>query len=191
MGDSKTDRAEEQERGRDGDKGIWDARWERQGMRRDGRPGVVKYALDSNTSRFEVLETEGRPVDLQAEMNASRSESEKVSRVTTNRQLKEQGFKGRKAARKTLLRPRTKKVFWIDASKSELFGQHHHIYVCRKAREHFDARCITVKHGGDSITVWGSICVNDIDKLVEIDSIMNKKPITTSWCITESLLDWT
>lgn len=51
----------------------------------------------------------------------------------------------------------------------ELFGQHHSVFVHRKAGQHFVTRCIaaTVKHSGDSILVWGSIYGNDMGKFVK------------------------
>ena len=111
--------------------------------------------------------------------------------MTISRRLKEQGLKGRLAAKKPLLRPANiqkrlrfarehkhwtvddwKKVLWTDESKFELFGQHRHVY--EKLENILMPDAHRVKHGGDSIMVWGSICGNSVGKLVKIDSIMNK-----------------
>uniref|UniRef100_A0A3Q0SXG1 Transposase Tc1-like domain-containing protein n=1 Tax=Amphilophus citrinellus TaxID=61819 RepID=A0A3Q0SXG1_AMPCI len=186
-------------------KALHDAGWS---FRRIGQDikcshSVVKYALESiaETGTYKMRQGRGRKqklteadvrhlkilstrdrrkttADLQAEINASRSESEKVSRMTISRRLNEQGLKGRIPAKKPLLRPANtqkrlrfarehkhwtvddwKKVLWTDEFKFELFGQHRH----RKAGERFDARCIShmVEHGGDSIMVWGSISGNE------------------------------
>lgn len=193
-------------------KALHDAGWSLRQIGQDIKcsHSVVRYALDSiaETGTYKMRQGRGRKrklteadvrhlkilstrdrrkttADLQAEINASRSESEKVSRMTISRRLKEQGLKGRIAAKKPILRPANiqkrlkfarehkhwtvddwKKVLWTDECKFELFGQHRRVYVRRKAGERFDARCIapTVKHGGDSIMVWGSICGNGTGK---------------------------
>lgn len=136
----------------------------------------ARKLTEADVRHLKILSTRDRretTAYLQAEMNASRSESEKIW-MTISRRLTEQGLKGRIAAKKPLLRPANiqkplrftrehkrctvddwKKVLWTDESKYELLSQHRRVYVCRKAGERFDARCIppTMKHGGDSITV--------------------------------------
>lgn len=106
---------------------------------------------------LKILSTSDRrktTADLQVELNASRAESEKVSRMTISRRLNEQGLKGRVAAKKQLLRPTNiqkrlrlprerkhwtvdvwNKVLWTDESEFEVFGQNNH----RKSGEGFDA----------------------------------------------------
>lgn len=163
---------------------------------RQGR-GRKRKITEADVRHLKILGTRDRwktTADLQAEMNASRSGFWKVSKMTISRQLMEQGLKGRIAAKKPLLRTANiqkclrfarehkhwtvddwKKVLCINKSKFDLFGQHQHVYVRRKAGERFDARCIapTVKHSGDSIMVWGSNCGNGVGKLVKNDEIMN------------------
>uniref|UniRef100_A0A3Q1EZ78 Transposase Tc1-like domain-containing protein n=1 Tax=Acanthochromis polyacanthus TaxID=80966 RepID=A0A3Q1EZ78_9TELE len=79
--------------------------------------------------------------DLQAEIIVLRSESEKVSKITINRRLKERGLKGRIVTRKPLLKFANiqkclkfawehqhwavndwKKLIWTDKSKFEFSG---------------------------------------------------------------------
>lgn len=70
----------------------------------------VTKLTEADVRHLKILSTRDREkttADLQAEMNASKSESEKVSRMTISRQLMEQGLKGRIAAiieKKPLLR---------------------------------------------------------------------------------------
>lgn len=135
--------------------------------------GRKQKLTDADVQHLKILSTSDRrktTADLQVELNASRSESEKVSRMTISRSLNEQGLNGRVAAKKQLLRaaniqkplrfPREckhwtvddwNKVLWTDESEFEVFGQTNH----RKAGEGFDARCTapTVEHGGGSIMV--------------------------------------
>lgn len=123
---------------------------------RQGR-GRKQKLTDTDVRHLKILSTSDRrktTADLQVELNASRAESEKVSRMTISRQLNEQGLKGRVAAKKQLLRPTNiqkrlrlprerkhwtvdvwNKVLWTDESEFEVFGQNNH----RKSGEGFDA----------------------------------------------------
>uniref|UniRef100_A0A668T4Y3 Transposase Tc1-like domain-containing protein n=1 Tax=Oreochromis aureus TaxID=47969 RepID=A0A668T4Y3_OREAU len=109
---------------------------------RQGR-GRKQKPTDADVQHLKILSTSDRrktTADLQVELNASRSESEKVSRMTISRSLNEQGLNGRVAAKKQLLRaaniqkplrfPREcrhwtvddwNKVLWTD--ESEVFDQ--------------------------------------------------------------------
>uniref|UniRef100_A0A4W6D1N8 Transposase Tc1-like domain-containing protein n=1 Tax=Lates calcarifer TaxID=8187 RepID=A0A4W6D1N8_LATCA len=74
---------------------------------RHGR-GREQKLTEADVRHIKILNTRDRRKtisDLHAEMNASRSESERVSRMTISRRLLEQGSKGRIAAKKPLLRP--------------------------------------------------------------------------------------
>uniref|UniRef100_A0A3Q4G265 Transposase Tc1-like domain-containing protein n=1 Tax=Neolamprologus brichardi TaxID=32507 RepID=A0A3Q4G265_NEOBR len=74
---------------------------------RQGR-GRKQKLTDADVQHLKILSTSDRrktTADLQVELNASRAESEKVSRMTISRRLNEQGLKGRVAAKKQLLRP--------------------------------------------------------------------------------------
>lgn len=123
---------------------------------RQGR-GRKQKLTDADVWHLKILSTSDRrktAADLQVELNASRAESEKVSRMTISRRLNEQGLKGRVAAKKQLLRPTNiqkrlrlprerkhwtvdvwNKVLWTDESEFEVFGQNNH----RKSGEGFDA----------------------------------------------------
>uniref|UniRef100_A0A3B5A8L7 Transposase Tc1-like domain-containing protein n=1 Tax=Stegastes partitus TaxID=144197 RepID=A0A3B5A8L7_9TELE len=104
---------------------------------------VVKYAVETDTYKrhqgrgrkrklteadvrhLKILSARDRrktTADLQPEMNASRSESENVSRMTISRRLMEQGLKGRIAATKPLLRP-------VNIQTCPRFSSEHGLYT--------------------------------------------------------------
>lgn len=67
---------------------------------RQGR-GRKQKLTEADVRHLKILSTRDRrktTADLQAEINASRSESAKVSRMTISRRLKEEGLKGRISA---------------------------------------------------------------------------------------------
>ena len=142
--------------------------------------GRKRKLTEADVRHLKILSTRDRrktTADLQAEINASRSESENISRMTISRQLMEQGLKGGVAAKKPLLRPvniqkhlrfarehkhwtvdDSKKVLWTDESKFELFG-HRCVYVRRKDGGRFDARCTFSEtrwrfHHGMGLHLW-------------------------------------
>ena len=203
-------------------KTLHDAGWSLRKIGKDIKcsHSVVKYTLQTiaETGLYKIRQGRGRKrvleerdvrqltmsstrdrrkttLDLQAEVNDSRAESQKVSRSTISRRLREAGLYGRVAAKKPLLRPQNiqkrlefarrhqdwsaeewRKVLWTDESKFEIFSQHRRVFVCRMPGERFHESCIvpTVKHGGGSIMVWGSVCGNGVGKLIKIDGIMDK-----------------
>lgn len=119
-------------------------------------PGRDRKQIEADVGHLRILSTVHRrktTADLQEETDASRSESEKVSRPTVSRRLKEQGLKRRSLLMSADIqkhldfarehKQRTaddwKKVLWMDKSKFELFSLRCCAYVHRKAGERFDA----------------------------------------------------
>ena len=67
-------------------------------------------------------------------------------------------------------------VIWCDESKFELFSSKSRVIVWRTPKETFDLQCIvpTVKHDGDSVTVWGCFTHRGIRKLHILDQTMDR-----------------
>ena len=61
------------------------------------------------------------------------------------------------------------KILWPDETKIELFGLNAKRHVWRKP-----GTVPTVKHGGDSIMLWGCFSVARTGRLVRIEGKMNK-----------------
>ena len=67
-------------------------------------------------------------------------------------------------------------IIWSDESKLNLFRSNGRTMVWRSRDEEFDPKCTvpTVKHGGDSVMVWGSFTKKGLEKLVILDRTMNR-----------------
>ena len=61
------------------------------------------------------------------------------------------------------------KILWSDETKIELFGLNPKCHVWRKP-----VTIPTVKHGGDSIMLWGCISVSGTGRLVGIEGKMDR-----------------
>ena len=60
------------------------------------------------------------------------------------------------------------KILWSDEAKIELFGLNAKRHVCRKPDT-----IPTVKHGGDSIMLWGCFSAAGTGRLVKIEGQLN------------------
>lgn len=120
-----------------------------------------------------------------------------VNPITIRRVLKKHGFFSRIARRKPLIseinrRKRLdfalkyrnegldywKKVLFVDESKFCVFGSDKRQQkVWRKSNEAYKTKnlCCTVKHGGDSVMIWGIMGYEGAGNLKFIDGIMNKE----------------
>lgn len=117
-----------------------------------------------------------------------------VSKTTVARALKSCKMFGRVGAKKPLLRKENikkrlkfalehknwtiqqwSKVLWSDESKFELFGSKRRTFIRRTHHERFHSSCVipTVKHGGGSVMVWGSMCSSGTSKLHRIVGTMD------------------
>lgn len=63
------------------------------------------------------------------------------------------------------------KILWADESKFEISGSRQRVYVCRTATETMLPSCLElmIKHGGDSIQVWGCFSVKGTGDFVLIE----------------------
>ena len=68
-------------------------------------------------------------------------------------------------------------VLWSDETKVELFGHNSKRYVWRKNNNalHPKNTIPTVKHGGDSIMLWGCFTSAGTGALVRVEGIMNSR----------------
>ena len=67
-------------------------------------------------------------------------------------------------------------VIWSDESKFNLFGSDGKVTALRAPKEEYDPHCIvpTVKHGGDSVTVWSCFERNGVGKMCILDRNMDR-----------------
>ena len=67
-------------------------------------------------------------------------------------------------------------VVWSDESKFNLSGSDERIMVWSSRYEEFDPKCTVpiVKHGGDSVMVWGCFTKKRVGKLCILDRRMNR-----------------
>ena len=67
-------------------------------------------------------------------------------------------------------------VIWSDESKFELFSSNGKVMVWRTSKEAFNPQCIvpTVKHGGDSVMIWGCFTCRGVGKLHILDRTMDR-----------------
>lgn len=162
--------------------------------KRSGRPKKTTANVDrrilmiSKRNRFKTAP------EIRAEINETLLNP--VSVTLVKNRLMKNGYVGRVAVKKPLLRPvnrrkrlafaqkhknwtidQWKSVLWTDESKFELFGNKRRQYVRRKQGERFKSQCIapTVKHGGGSVMLWGCFSYDGVGDLVKIDGIMRKE----------------
>lgn len=80
-------------------------------------------------------------------------------------------------ARKNLNQPERfwKRILWTDETKINLFGSDGHQKVWRRSGEALQSKNLrpTVKHGGGSVLLWGSMAADGVGNLEFIDGIMN------------------
>ncbi|OXA46682.1 Transposable element Tcb2 transposase [Folsomia candida] len=83
-----------------------------------------------------------------------------ISNQTVRNLIKEKGYKGAVARKKPFI-----------SKRNNLSG-----FISCKVGESLKPNCLrkTIKHGGGSIMVWGSMSTNGVGKLHFIDGIMNK-----------------
>ena len=77
-----------------------------------------------------------------------------------------------------------KKVLWSDETNIELFGHQGKRYVWRKPNTslHPENTIPTVKHGGDSIMLWGCLSSAGTGKLVRIEGTCSSLLSTSGTC---------
>ena len=69
-----------------------------------------------------------------------------------------------------------KNVVWSDESKFNVVGSDGKMMVWRTPGEAFYPKCAipTIKHGGDSVMIWGCFTSQRVEKLCVLDRIMNR-----------------
>ena len=160
---------------------------------RAGRPSK----LSDRGRRALVREVTNNPMVTLSELQHSSVERGEPSRRTTiSAAIHQSGLYSRVARRKPLLSKRhmaarlefakrhlkdsqtmRNKILWSDETKIELFGVNARRYVWRKpGTAHHHANTIpTVKHGGDSIMLWGCFSAAGTGRLVAIEGKMERR----------------
>ncbi|KAG2468483.1 TC1A transposase, partial [Polypterus senegalus] len=150
--------------------------------------------LSDRGRRALVKEVTKNPMVTLSELQRSSVERGEPSRRTTiSAAIPQSGLYGRVARRKPLLSKRhmaahlefvkrhlkysqtmRNKILWSDETKIELFGVNARCQIWRKpGTAHHQANTIrTVKHGGDSIMLWGCFSAAGTGRLVRIKGKM-------------------
>lgn len=123
-----------------------------------------------------------------------------VTPQTIRNRLRENGFKAKAARKKPFISKKNmqkrlkwakehstwtlndwKQVIWSDESKFNLFGSDGIVKVWRKEGEALLPQCLrkTVKHGGGSVMLWGSMAWGGVGTMQFIDGIMTKEVYQT------------
>lgn len=127
--------------------------------------------------------------------NIAESHNVQLAAQTVRNVLNKDGYHGRNARKKCLVRqvnkikrlkfaekhadkPQTywNKVIWSDESKFELFSSNCREKVWRKPNTALDPKNMTatVKHGGGNVMVWGCMAASGVGNLVFIDGRMDQ-----------------
>ena len=67
-------------------------------------------------------------------------------------------------------------MLWSDGSKFEFFGFTRCVFVRHRRGERMVATCMvsTVKHGGESVMVWGCFADDTVGDLFKIEGTLNQ-----------------
>lgn len=163
-------------------------------LKRSGRPKKTSNVDDRNILRLSKQNRFKPPSEIRVEVNETLTEP--ISTDTVKRRLRDNGFFGRIALKKPLLKPQHRQkrlefarkyrnwtmdqwklVLWSDETKIEFFGTKRRQYVRRKEGERYKKQCIapTVKFGGGSVMIWGCFSYAGVGDLVKIEGIMRKE----------------
>lgn len=166
-------------------------RYERNGNYRNtpGR-GRKKKLSESDEQYLKVTSLrDRRKSSIELTKNLEDATGKKVTPRLVRKTLAATGLGGYVAVRKPLLRKgnRQKRLVWArnhkrwtseqwrkvmftDEKKFELYGNSLQQYVRRRRGERYKANCVlpTVKHGGGSLQVWGSITYTGVGSLYKI-----------------------
>lgn len=160
---------------------------------RKRKPRKTNARTDRLIHRISKADRHKTAVDVHAEV--SRQIDQKVSVRTIRRRLNEFGLMGRIGRKKPYISEKNRrariafarehinwtseqwsKVIFTDESKFNRFGSDGRSYVRRRIGEEFDWRCTkpTVKGGGGSVLIWGSMSINGTGPSYRIEGIMDR-----------------
>lgn len=159
-----------------------------------GRPRKTTSRLDRRIVNSSSKDRFRSAAEISKEFSANEGIS--LSRFTISRRLNEAKLEARKPATKPLISKRNRlarlkfaeehvlwteeswrRVHFSDESKFNLFGSDGKNYVRRKIGERLSSNCVkkSVKHGGGSIMVWGSISSEGVGPLIRLQGNINAR----------------
>ncbi len=142
------------------------------------------------------VEENGHASSLQLSKEVESQIGVTISRDTIRRTLQRNGMHGCHPRKKSLLKPRHKKaclefarahadkdednwdsILWSDETKINVFETDGFKAVWRRKGEEYKEKCMvpTVKHGGGSVLMWGSLSAAGVGELHFIDGIINSQ----------------
>ena len=155
-----------------------------------------KAKISKTLERKLVRDVSKKPRTAKSLVNDLAKSGFEVSEKTATRALHRNGLRGYRPRRTPLLQKRHlqarrkfakdnlqkpegywKRVMWSDETKLELFGHRDVAYVWRKQGEAYHPKntVVTVKHGGESIMLWGCFGAAGTGTLVRVEGVMKKK----------------
>lgn len=174
------------------------SRYKRSGRIEDAKRTGRPPALTERESREIVRQVKGDPFKSTPKLQVEIKErfGKDVCCRTIQNYIRKEGFRARMARKKPLISKRNQRrrlefarkyskkpvsfwnsILWSDESKINLFGSDGAHKVWRKPNEALKPRNLipTVKHGGGSLMVWGSLASSGVGELEFIDVKMNSE----------------
>jgi len=160
---------------------------------RSGRPPALSDRDKRGLTK--IIKEERSQTLLQITEKFNETNDLSLSSSTVRKYLHELGYFGRAGVRKPLVSEKNRKdrlawcrsrrnwidewklIIWSDESSFEIFQSDAYRWVWRKPKEKYDVDCLipTVKHGKESVMIWGCFVDVKLGPLVVVDGTINSE----------------